>query len=142
MKWINKIKNWWRHLFKKDSVEEQVEQALNKFATQLFRMAKPVNTYKDAIVIQDTLEGDWGDIWDFSLWESKGIIGWTMIDHWGPFNPEDYEDPEKAYQIYKEAMEKPKIMITNVYEYEDGTYGINMENRTDLWFHDGLWYLV
>lgn len=150
MKWINKIRSWWCKLWGKPDPEEQVKELLNqafdKFATQLFSMAKPINTYKDAIVIQDIIDGEWGDIWDFSLWEDRGIIGWTIIDHWKPideyFDPSEYEDPEEAYQMYKEAMEKPKIIIADVYEYENGTYGIDMENRTNLWFQDGHWYTI
>ena len=122
MNWINKIKNLWRRLFKKaPSQEEMLEQLL-----KLISPPKIVNTYKNAIVIQNAIDGDWGDIWDFSLWETKGIIGWTIIDHWQPM----------------EVHEKPVIMITNVYEYENGSYGADVENRIDLWFEDGHWYMV
>lgn len=138
MKWINKIKNWWRRLL---GQEEMLKQFL-----KLISPPKVVNTYKDAIVIQDMIEGDWGDIWDFSLWETKGIIGWTMIDHWEPmennFDPTEYEEPEEAYQLYLDTLKKPKIMIATVYEYENGNYGIDMENRIDLWFQDGHWYMI
>ena len=122
MKWINKIKNLWRRLFKKaPSQEEMLEQFL-----KLISPPKIVNTYKNAIVIQNAIDGDWGDIWDFSLWETKGVIGWTIIDHW--------ESMEKH--------EKPVIMITDVYEYENDTYGADMENRIDLWFQDGYWLII
>ena len=121
MKWINKIKDLWRRLFKKaPSQEEMLEQFL-----KLISPPKVVNTYKNAIVIQNAIDGDWGDIWDFSLWETKGVIGWTIIDHWQP----------------KEVHEKPVIMITDVYEYENGSYGADVENRIDLWFQDGSWYI-
>ena len=122
MNWINKIKNLWRRLFKKaPSQEEMLEQLL-----KLISPPKIVNTYKNAIVIQNAIDGDWGDIWDFSLWETKGIIGWTIIDHWQPM----------------EVHEKPAIMITNVYEYENGLYGADMENRIDLGFQDGHWLII
>ena len=142
MKWINKIKNLWRRLFKKaPSQEEMLEQFL-----KLISPPKVVNTYKDAIIMQDMIEGDWGDIWDFSLWKDKGVIGWTMIDHWEPmennFDPTEYEEPEEAYQLYLDTLKKPKIMIANVYEYDNGSYGIDMENRIDLWFQDGHWYMI
>lgn len=142
MKWVNKIKNLWRRLFKKaPSQEEMLEQFL-----KLISPPKVVNTYKDAIVIQNVIDGDWGDIWDFSLWETKGIIGWTMIDHWesieNDFDPIEYEEPEEAYQLYLDIFKKPKIMIATVYEYENGNYGIDMKNRIDLWFQDGHWYMV
>lgn len=42
--------------------EEMLEQFL-----KLISPPKVVNTYKNAIVIQSTIDGDWGDIWDFSL---------------------------------------------------------------------------
>ena len=75
MNWINKIKNLWRRLFKKaPSQEEMLEQFL-----KLISPPKIVNTYKNAIVIQNAVDGDWGDIWDFSLWETKGVIGWTLV---------------------------------------------------------------
>lgn len=75
MKWVNKIKNLWRRLFKKaPNQEEMLEQFL-----KLISPPKVVNTYKNAIVIQSTIDGDWGDIWDFSLWDTKGIIGWTLV---------------------------------------------------------------
>lgn len=122
MNWINKIKSLWRRLFKKTpSQEEMLEQLL-----KLISPPKIVNTYKNAIVIQNAIDGDWGDIWDFSLWETKGVIGWTIIDHWQPM----------------EVHEKPVIMITNVYEYENGSYGADMENRIDLGFQDGHWFMV
>ena len=122
MNWINKIKNLWRRLFKKaPSQEEMLEQLL-----KLISPPKIVNTYKNAIVIQNAVDGDWGDIWDFSLWETKGVIGWTIIDHWQPM----------------EVHEKPTIMITDVYEYGDGSYGVDVENRIDLEFQDGYWYMV
>lgn len=122
MNWINKIKNLWRRLFKKaPSQEEMLEQLL-----KLISPPKIVNTYKNAIVIQNAIDGDWGDIWDFSLWETKGVIGWTIIDHWQPM----------------EVHEKPTIMITNIYEYENGSYGADMENRIDLGFQDGHWLII
>ena len=122
MNWINKIKNLWRRLFRKaPSQEEMLEQLL-----KLISPPKIVNTYKNAIVIQKAIDGDWGDIWDFSLWETKGIIGWTIIDHWQPM----------------EVHEKPNIMITNVYEYENGSYGADVEHRIDLGFQDGHWFIV
>ena len=122
MNWINKIKNLWRRLFKKaPSQEEMLEQLL-----KLISPPKIVNTYKNAIVIQNAIDGDWGDIWDFSLWETKGIIGWTIIDHWQPM----------------EVHEKPVIMIVDVYEYENGSYGVDMENRIDLGFQDGHWLII
>lgn len=122
MHWINKIKNLWRRLFKKAPSEEEVLEQLLK----LISPPKIVKTYKNAIVIQSAIDGDWGDIWDFSLWETKGVIGWTIIDHWEP----------------GEKHEKPAIMITDVYEYENGSYGADVENRIDLWFQDGYWYMV
>lgn len=144
MKWINKIKDWWRRLWKKPTSEELVGELLNQIFAGL--SINIVNTYKDAIVIQNMVEGDWGDIWDFSLWKDKGVIGWTMIDHWEPmennFDPTKYEEPEEAYQLYLDTLKKPKIMIANVYEYDNGSYGIDMENRIDLWFQDGHWYLI
>ena len=122
MNWINRIKNLWRRLFKKaPSQEEMLEQLL-----KLISPPKIVNTYKNAIVIQNAIDGDWGDIWDFSLWETKGIIGWTIIDHWQPM----------------EVHEKPVIMIVDVYEYENGSYGVDMENRIDLGFQDGHWLII
>ena len=122
MNWINKIKNLWRRLFKKaPSQEEMLEQLL-----KLILPPKIVNTYKNAIVIQNAIDGDWGDIWDFSLWETKGVIGWTIIDHWQPM----------------EVHEKPTIMITNVYEYENGSYSADVENRIDLGFQDGHWLII
>lgn len=122
MNWINKIKNLWRRLFKKaPSQEEMLEQFL-----KLISPPKIVNTYKNAIVIQNAIDGDWGDIWDFSLWETKGVIGWTIIDHWQPM----------------EVHEKPAIMITNVYEYENGSYEADMENRIDLGLQDGHWLII
>ena len=122
MNWINKIKNLWRRLFRKaPSQEEMLEQLL-----KLISPPKIVNTYKNAIVIQNAIDGDWGDIWDFSLWETKGIIGWTIIDHWQPM----------------EVHEKPAIMIVDVYEYENGSYGADMENRIDLGFQDGHWLII
>ena len=122
MNWINKIKNLWRRLFKKaPSQEEMLEQLL-----KLISPPKIVNTYKNAIVIQNAIDGDWGDIWDFSLWETKGVIGWTIIDHWQPM----------------EVHEKPAIMIVDVYEYENGSYGADMENRIDLGFQDGHWLII
>ena len=122
MNWINKIKSLWRRLFKKaPSQEEMLEQLL-----KLISPPKIVNTYKNAIVIQNAIDGDWGDIWDFSLWETKGIIGWTIIDHWQPM----------------EVHEKPAIMITNVYEYENGSYEADVENRIDLEFQDGHWLII
>ena len=122
MNWINKIKNLWRRLFKKaPSQEEMLEQLL-----KLISPPEIVNTYKNAIVIQNAIDGDWGDIWDFSLWETKGVIGWTIIDHWQPM----------------EVHEKPAIMIVDVYEYENGSYGADMENRIDLGFQDGHWLII
>lgn len=122
MNWINKIKDLWRRLFKKaPSQEEMLEQLL-----KLISPPKVVNTYKNAIVIQNAIDGDYGDIWDFSLWEAKGIIGWTIIDHWQPM----------------EKHEKPVIMITDVYEYENGSYGADVENRIDLWLQDGHWLII
>ena len=122
MNWINKIKNLWRRLFKKaPSQEEMLEQLL-----KLISPPKIVNTYKNAIVIQNAIDGDWGDIWDFSLWETKGVIGWTRIDH---------GEPGKRH-------EKPVIMITDVYEYGDGSYGVDVENRIDLEFQDGHWFMI
>ena len=122
MNWINKIKSLWRRLFKKaPSQEEMLEQLL-----KLISPPKIVNTYKNAIVIQNAVNGDWGDIWDFSLWETKGVIGWTIIDHWQPM----------------EVHEKPVVMITNVYEYENGSYEADMENRIDLGFQDGHWLII
>ena len=122
MNWINKIKNLWRRLFKKaPSQEEMLEQLL-----KLISPPKIVNTYKNAIVIQNAIDGDWGDIWDFSLWETKGVIGWTIIDHWQPM----------------EVHEKPAIMIVDVYEYENDSYGADMENRIDLGFQDGHWLII
>lgn len=122
MNWINKIKNLWRRLFKKaPSQEEMLEQFL-----KLISPPKIVKTYKNAIVIQNAIDGDWGDIWDFSLWETKGVIGWTIIDHWQPM----------------EVHEKPAIMIVDVYEYENGSYGADMENRIDLGFQDGHWLII
>ena len=122
MHWINKIKNLWRRLFKKAPSEEEVLEQFLKIISPL----KIVKTYKNAIVIQSAIDGDWGDIWDFSLWETKGVIGWTIIDHWEP----------------GERHEKPVIMITDVYEYENGTYGADVENRIDLWFQDGYWLII
>lgn len=153
MKWINKIRSWWCKLWGKPDPEEQarelLDQAFDKFANLVMGIGLSgdiVNTYKNAIIIQNIIDGDWGDIWDFSLWENRGIIGWTMIDHWKPineyFDPNEYEDPEEAYQMYQETMKKPKIMIADVYEYKNGSYGINMKNRIDLWFQDGTWYLI
>lgn len=78
MHWINKIKNLWRRLFKKKAPSEE------EILEQLFKLISPpkvINTYKNAIVIQNAIDGD---IWDFSLWETKGVIGWTIIDHWKP----------------------------------------------------------
>lgn len=122
MNWINKIKKLWRRLFKKaPSQEEMLEQLL-----KLISPPKIVNTYKNAIVIQNAVDGDWGDIWDFSLWETKGVIGWTIIDHWQPM----------------EVHEKLAIMITNVYEYENGSYEADIENRIDLWLQDGHWLII
>ena len=62
MHWINKIKNLWRRLFKKKtpSQEEILEQFL-----KIISPLKIVKTYKNAIVIQSAIDGDWGDIWDF-----------------------------------------------------------------------------
>ena len=122
MHWINKIKNLWRRLFKKAPSEEEVLEQFLKIISPL----KIVKTYKNAIVIQSAIDGDWGDIWDFSLWETKGVIGWTIIDHWEP----------------GEKHEKPVIMITDVYEYGDGSYGVDVENRIDLGFQDGCWFMV
>ena len=122
MRWINKIKNLWRRLFKKAPSEEEVLEQFLKIISPL----KIVKTYKNAIVIQSAIDGDWGDIWDFSLWETKGVIGWTIIDHWEP----------------GERHEKPVIMITDVYEYGDGSYGVDVDNRIDLEFQDGCWYMV
>lgn len=122
MRWINKIKNLWRRLFKKGPSEEEVLEQFLKIISPL----KIVKTYKNAIVIQSAIDGDWGDIWDFSLWETKGVIGWTIIDHWEP----------------GERHEKPVIMITDVYEYGDGSYGVDMENRIDLGFQDGHWLII
>ena len=122
MHWINKIKNLWRRLFKKAPSEEEVLEQFLKIISPL----KIVKTYKNAIVIQSAIDGDWGDIWDFSLWETKGVIGWTIIDHWEP----------------GERHEKPVIMITDVYEYGDGSYGVDAENRIDLEFQDGCWFMV
>lgn len=122
MRWINKIKNLWRRLFKKGPSEEEVLEQFLKIISPL----KIVKTYKNAIVIQNAIDGDWGDIWDFSLWETKGVIGWTIIDHWKP----------------GERHEKPVIMITDVYEYGDGSYGVDVENCIDLGFQDGHWYMV
>lgn len=131
MKWINKIRSWWCKLWKKPDPEEQVREILNqafdKFA-DLLLSGGVVNTYKNAIVIQDAIEGDWGDIWDFSLWEDRRVIGWTMVDHWS--------------SKYKEMIEKPRIMIADVYEYDNGSYGVDMESGIDLEFRDGHWYLV
>lgn len=122
MNWINKIKDLWRRLFKKaPSQEEMLEQLL-----KLISPPKIVNTYKNAIVIQNAIDGDYGDIWDFSLWETKGVIGWTIIDHWQPM----------------EKHEKPVIMIADVYEYENGSYGADMENRIDLGLQDGHWLII
>ena len=117
MHWINKIKNLWRRLFKKTPSEEEVLEQFLKIISPL----KIVKTYKNAIVIQSAIDGDWGDIWDFSLWETKGVIGWTIIDHWEP----------------GERHEKPVIMITDVYEYGDGSYGVDVENRIDIEFQVG-----
>ena len=122
MRWINKIKNLWRRLFKKGPSEEEVLEQFLKIISPL----KIVKTYKNAIVIQSAIDGDWGDIWDFSLWETKGVIGWTIIDHWEP----------------GERHEKPVIMITDVYEYGDGSYGVDVENRIDLEFQDGYWLII
>ena len=122
MHWINKIKNLWRRLFKKTPSEEEVLEQFLKIISPL----KIVKTYKNAIVIQNAIDGDYGDIWDFSLWETKGVIGWTIIDHWEP----------------GERHEKPVIMITDVYEYGDGSYGVDAENRIDLWFQDGHWFII
>lgn len=122
MRWINKIKNLWRRLFKKGPSEEEVLEQFLKIISPL----KIVKTYKNAIVIQNAIDGDWGDIWDFSLWETKGVIGWTIIDHWEP----------------GEKHEKPVIMITDVYEYGDGSYGVDVENRIDLGFQDGYWLII
>ena len=122
MRWINKIKNLWRRLFKKAPSEEEVLEQFLKIISPL----KIVKTYKNAIVIQSAIDGDWGDIWDFSLWETKGVIGWTIIDHWEP----------------GEKHEKPIIMITDVYEYGDGSYGADVENRIDLEFQDGYWLII
>lgn len=122
MRWINKIKNLWRRLFKKAPSEEEVLEQFLKIISPL----KIVKTYKNAIVIQNAIDGDWGDIWDFSLWETKGVIGWTIIDHWEP----------------GERHEKPVIMITDVYEYGDGSYGVDVDNRIDLGFQDGHWLII
>lgn len=122
MRWINKIKNLWRRLFKKGPSEEEVLEQFLKIISPL----KIVKTYKNAIVIQNAIDGDWGDIWDFSLWETKGVIGWTIIDHWKP----------------GERHEKPVIMITDVYEYGDGSYGVDVDNRIDLGFQDGHWLII
>ena len=122
MNWINKIKNLWRRLFKKAPSEEEVLEQFLKIISPL----KIVKTYKNAIVIQSAIDGDYGDIWDFSLWETKGVIGWTIIDHWEP----------------GERHEKPVIMITDVYEYGDGSYGVDVENRIDLEFQDGCWFMI
>ena len=122
MRWINKIKNLWRRLFKKAPSEEEVLEQFLKIISPL----KIVKTYKNAIVIQSAIDGYSGDIWDFSLWETKGVIGWTIIDHWEP----------------GERHEKPVIMITDVYEYGDGSYGVDAENRIDLWFQDGHWLII
>lgn len=122
MHWINKIKKLWRRLFKKGPSEEEVLEQFLKIISPL----KIVKTYKNAIVIQSAIDGDWGDIWDFSLWETKGVIGWTIIDHWEP----------------GERHEKPVIMITDVYEYGDGSYGVDVENRIDLEFQDGYWLII
>ena len=122
MRWINKIKKLWRRLFKKAPSEEEILKEIFK----LISPPKVVNTYKNAIVIQNAIDGDYGDIWDFSLWETKGVIGWTIIDHWKPM----------------EKHEKPVIMITDVYEYGDGSYGVDAENRIDLGFQDGCWFMV
>ena len=122
MHWINKIKKLWRRLFKKAPSEEEVLEQFLKIISPL----KIVKTYKNAIVIQSAIDGDWGDIWDFSLWETKGVIGWTIIDHWQPM----------------EKHEKPVIMITDVYEYGDGSYGADVENRIDLEFQDGHWFMI
>ena len=122
MRWINKIKNLWRRLFKKAPSEEEVLEQFLKIISPL----KIVKTYKNAIVIQSAIDGYSGDIWDFSLWETKGVIGWTIIDHWEP----------------GERHEKPAIMITDVYEYGDGSYGVDAENRIDLWFQDGNWLII
>ena len=122
MRWINKIKSLWRRLFKKAPSQEEILE-------QLFKLISPpkvVKTYKNAIVIQSAIDGDYGDIWDFSLWETKGVIGWTIIDHWQPM----------------EVHEKPAIMIVDVYEYENGSYGADMENRIDLGFQDGHWLII
>ena len=122
MRWINKIKSLWRRLFKKAPSQEEILEQLLK----LISPPKVVKTYKNAIVIQNAIDGDYGDIWDFSLWETKGVIGWTIIDHWDP----------------GERHEKPVIMITDVYEYGDGSYGADVDNRIDLWFQDGHWYIT
>ena len=122
MRWINKIKSLWRRLFKKAPSQEEILEQLLK----LISPPKVVKTYKNAIVIQNAIDGDYGDIWDFSLWETKGVIGWTIIDHWQPM----------------EKHEKPVIMITDVHEYENGSYGADVENRIDLEFQDGHWYMV
>lgn len=138
MKWINKIRNLWRRL---TSQEEILEQFL-----KLISPPKVVNTYKNAIVIQSAIDGNWGDIWDLSLWETKGVIGWTMIDHWesieNDFDSTKYKESEEAYQLYLDILKKPRIMIANVYEYENGLYGVDMENRIDLWCQDGHWYMI
>lgn len=37
-----------------------------------------------------------------------------------------------------ETNEKPVIMITDVYEYENGSYGADVENRIGLWLDFSL----
>lgn len=118
-----------------------------KILKKLFRHRKNARVitsiYENVLVIccQVTDKKRKEDIWDFSNWESKGIIGWTTVGNYKPFNPEEWRDPDeraRAEKIWNSNM----IFFGTVYGFSDGSYQLDLSDVLKIYFEDGQWLII